>query len=359
MSRRVFLHVGTPKSGTSYLQDKLALNRDLLEAQGLDYARTRTGGHFEASLDLIGERWAGAEKAAAGQWDALVSSTRSTKRDLLVSHEILAAAQPDAVRRAMASFADDEVHIVLTARDLGRQIPAEWQERVKHRGRRDYARFLQALVRNHDRTDWRMWFWRVQDLPAVLTNWGTGLTPDRIHLVTVPPPDGQPNVLWERFAGVLGLDPTLDYAESETTNASLGAAEVTLLRRLNIALAERKVPRETYVDWVREMIVKEVLAGRPDPQRATVPSERHAFVDEVTDRWLDWIEQSRIDVVGDLADLRPAWPERDAPWPDPDEPDAAVVADAAVAALAHVIDEISRGTANQGPVARIARRLRS
>ena len=54
--RRVYLHVGTPKSGTSYLQDKLALNRDELERQGLDYVRTRTGDHFEAALDLIGER---------------------------------------------------------------------------------------------------------------------------------------------------------------------------------------------------------------------------------------------------------------------------------------------------------------
>ena len=34
MSRRVYLHVGTPKSGTSYLQDKLALNRAAARAAG-------------------------------------------------------------------------------------------------------------------------------------------------------------------------------------------------------------------------------------------------------------------------------------------------------------------------------------
>ena len=31
----LFLHVGTPKSGTSYLQDKLARNSDLLDAAGV------------------------------------------------------------------------------------------------------------------------------------------------------------------------------------------------------------------------------------------------------------------------------------------------------------------------------------
>ena len=74
----------------------------------------------------------------------------------------------------MASFPDREVHVVLTARDLGRQIPAEWQEQIKHRGGRDYAAFIRALHRNYPRTDWTMWFWRVQHLPRILSRWGAG-----------------------------------------------------------------------------------------------------------------------------------------------------------------------------------------
>ena len=243
MSRKVLMHVGTPKSGTSYLQDRLALNRDGLRTQGLNYVETRTGDHFEAALDLLGERWAGAEKAAKGQWDTLVAEARRSRGDVLISHEILAAVPRDRARQAVHTFAGDEVHVLVTARDLGRQVPAEWQERVKHRGRREYEKFLDAMVRNHARTDWRMWFWRVQDLPEVLTTWGNGLPPERIHLVTVPGPGGPRDALWERFGSVLGLDPRAPYAETETTNASLGGAEVTLLRRLNIALAERELPR--------------------------------------------------------------------------------------------------------------------
>ena len=60
----------------------------------------------------------------------------------VVSHEILAGADQDAVRRALESFPEHEAHVVLTVRDLGRQIPAEWQERVKHRARRDFAAYL-------------------------------------------------------------------------------------------------------------------------------------------------------------------------------------------------------------------------
>jgi hypothetical protein len=360
--RRVYLHVGTPKSGTSYLQDKLALNRDELERQGLDYVRTRSGDHFDAALDLIDERWAGEEKSARGQWDALVSDIRKSRRNVLVSHEILAAAAPENVARAMASFPDREVHVVVTARDLGRQIPAEWQERVKHRGGRDYEAFLKALARNYTRTDWMMWFWRVQHLPRILATWGASLSPEQVHLVTVPPPDGPRDALWQRFSGVLGLSPQATYAESETTNASLGGAEVTMLRRLNSALRELEVPRTIYVNWVRESIVKEVLAQRPDKVPATVPPRRRAAVDEITATWLTEIRTSNIDVVGDLADLESVWPDDEGHWSDPDRADPDAIAEAAIEALAHVLAHVGRtpvAEEDTGAVARLTRMLRS
>ena len=177
----------------------------------------------------------------------------------------------------MASFPDREVHVVLTARDLGRQIPAEWQERVKHRGGREYADVPQGAAEELPRAPTgRCGSGGSSTCPRILASWGAGLPPERVHLVTVPPAGAPRDLLWERFAGVVGLDPHAAYAESETTNASLGGAEVTMLRRLNIELAEPSVPRETYVEWVRETIVKEVLAQRPGmaPRHGAAPAAR-------------------------------------------------------------------------------------
>lgn len=358
---RVYLHVGTPKSGTSYLQDRLARNRDELERQGLDYVRTRTGDHFEAALDLIGERWAGAEKSVAGQWDALALDGRKSRRHLVISHEILAAATPERVAHALASFPQHEVHVVVTARDLGRQVPAEWQERVKHRGGRDYTEFLKALMRNYRRKDHSLWFWRVQHLPLILETWGSSLPPEQVHLVTVPQHGAPPDELWHRFGSVLGLDPRATYAPSETTNASLGGPEVTMLRKLNKALAERKVPRETYVEWVRESIVKDVLAQRPGKVPATVPPKRRPQVEKITAAWTEEIRGLGIDIVGDLADLEPVWPDTASPWPNPDTADPEAVADAAIEALAHVLARVGPAPAPEatGTVSRLTRMLRS
>jgi hypothetical protein len=361
--RRVYLHVGTPKSGTSYLQDKLSRNRDLLERHGVELLRTRTGDHFEASLDLLGRRWAGAETSARGQWEALAAEGRKTQRHALVSHEILAGADSTAVHRALDSFPDHEPHVVLTVRDLGRQIPAEWQERVKHRARRDFAAYLKHTRRHHGREELTP-FWRVQDVPRILQTWGVALPPTHVHLVTVPPAGRASGLLWERFAQVIGVDPRAGWTESETTNASLGGAEVTLLRRLNAALAERDFPREAYLTWVREHVVKGVLAGRRDSPRATVPPRARPWVEEVTDSWIRRIRELGVDVVGDLDDLRSVWPDDADGWADPDAADPALVAELAIEALAAVLDHVSARPVEPttpletGAVARLARRLR-
>ena len=47
---------------------------------------------------------------------------------------------------------EPEIHVVLSVRDLTRQIPAEWQENVKHRRGFRYSRFLD-LIQDPDRAD--------------------------------------------------------------------------------------------------------------------------------------------------------------------------------------------------------------
>lgn len=354
MARRVFLHIGTPKSGTSYLQDRFGLNREAIAKAGLTYLPTRTGDHFEAALDLIGERWAGQDEVARGQWAALVAEAKRTPGDILISHEILAAARPAQIAQAMADFADDEVHVILTARDLARQIPAEWQERIKHRGRKTFKAFMIEVAQSR-RTSAKLWFWRVQGLPDILTRWSNGLPPERVHVVTVPPKSGPPGELWKRFCSVVGIDPAVGAVESTTFNASLGAAEAATIRRLNKLLAGKGVPRDVYIDLIREAAIRDVLGKRAQSVPVVLPQARWKFVERVTEEWLEWIEGAGVDVVGDLADLRPVPPGPDHVWIHPDEPPSDQVSDAAIAALAAVVRRVA--PTHKTPVRRLARRL--
>lgn len=339
MARRIFLHIGTPKSGTTYLQARLAANRALLTQQGIEYPDLGSGDHFEPALDLIDRRWGGRIEQARGQWAQLVALAQRTDQDVLISHEILAAASAEQAQKALRDFADRELHIVLTARDLARQIPAEWQQRVKHRRRSSFKRFSQSVM-GAARTHPDLWFWKVQSIPDILTRWGHGLNPDHIHLVTVPPAGASPDELWRRFCQVVGLEPALEYVAAEQFNRSLGLVGTNVLRRLNQALADYNIPREQYIKIVRQLIAHDVLAaGERLP--VYLPESLRPFVAEVTQEWLEWLQGAGVDVVGSLTELEPHYPEPDTKHRHPDNPPGNRTAQAAIEALAVVVNELA------------------
>ena len=341
MSRRVLLHVGTPKTGTSHLQDVLFRNRDRLQRHGLLYPADRFDAHFLAALDLMQLRWGGLEEQCIGRWDALAERVRGFSGTSIVSHEILATASRAQAVRALQSLGhpDTEVHVVLSVRDLVRQIPAEWQENLKHRRELEYAEFLRQLRDPSRSRGVAPWFWGVQEIPDILDRWAGDLPPERVHLVTVPRLGDPPDTLWQRFSQVFGLDDLDLDLTGDRTNPSLGVPETALLRRLN-ARANATVPPATYRPLVRELLAHRTLSHRVSSPRLTLPPDAHAWATELSQTWIETLRERRYDVVGDLADLVGAPPAGS--FVDPDEPDEAQVADAAIDAITALIVENGR-----------------
>lgn len=361
MTRRVYLHVGAPKTGTTYLQDRLALNRQELARHDVHYPLGLHASHFKAALDLLDLSWGGQREGARGEWAKLVDRVNRHDGTVIVSHEILAGARPAQIRRAMEDLGSAEVHLVYSARDLARQIPAEWQEGIKHRRRRSFARFLQQ-VQNARRTKPTMWFWKAQGLPDVITRWGQGLPPEHIHLVTVPQPGAPRDLLWQRYCEAFGIDPAWAPAESDRENVSIGTAETALVRRLNRRLKRAGLAGDDYRRLVRQLVVHETLAQRTAMTRATLPPSAYPWVEEIAQEWVDWVEGSGIHVIGDVADLRPVRPAEDAVWHDPDKPRRREMVDAALDAMvALTVEAASRPDPDDqlsAKLGRAARRLR-
>lgn len=330
MSRAVYLHIGAPKTGTTYLQDRLTRNAASLAGHGVHFPSRSplvSPGlfHFRAALDLLDQDWGGAPGHAEGSWDALTKRVRRLSGTVIVSHEILAPARPEKVAQAMADLAGSEIHVVYSARDLGRALPAAWQESIKQGRKWSYRKFLKRTRRG------KPWFFRAFDIPTVLGTWGAGLPPERIHVVTVPqrsaaPAEGEPapgapaggDPLWLRFCEAFGIDPAWAPRDSDRANRSLGVAETQLLRQLNKRL-DRATRREAaYDSLIREMLAQNELVKR-ESAPVRLPPGAYDWVEEKTERWIEYLEQSGVDVIGDLADLRPVRPEEGAPWHNPDK----------------------------------------
>ena len=338
--RTVIVHVGAPKTGTSFVQDLLFQNQEALEAQGILYPADRFDEHFLAALDLMELPWGGLEKQAVGAWDRLAARVRAWEGTSIISHEILATASRSQVQRALDSFGDAEVHVVLSARDLVRQIPAEWQENVKHRRTVGYADFLRKITGPTRNGKLASWFWGVQEVPDILDRWGSTLPPERVHLVTVPKVGAPRGLLWERFAGVFGIDASEFEPEGTRANPSLGVAESALVRRINSQVNAGVLANEYYREFVRELLAHRTLSGRAGSTRLALPPEVRSWAVELSEAWIAELGSRGYDVVGTLEDLRP---EPDgSEFTDPDAPDEGEVADAAMQSIVALLKEAAR-----------------
>ncbi len=75
---RVFLHIGEPKTGTTFLQQVMWGNRRELAAQGLVLPGHHAQDHFRASQDLRGMTKLPSDPAGSwtGEWDILATQAR-------------------------------------------------------------------------------------------------------------------------------------------------------------------------------------------------------------------------------------------------------------------------------------------
>jgi hypothetical protein len=300
---RLFLHVGSPKTGTTFLQNVLWSHRQLAEEQGLLLPLDSFADHYLASLDVRGlSARAEHPERAVGIWDRVARQARAWAGTTLVSHELFAAATAAQASRALATLgADLEVHVVLTARDLVRQIPAEWQEHVKHRYPRTLAEFVDDLQADEAG---KSWFWRVQDVAGIAGRWGGTLPPSRVHVVTVPPAGADPEILWERFATLLGLTPESFDLSASRANTSLGIEQAELLRRVNAQLGDKLPLPGPYPVVVKNVLAHRVLAARQGTPLA-LDLAAVEFAVRRSDEMATRLAAMDVDVVGDLDDLRP------------------------------------------------------
>ncbi|RAY14244.1 hypothetical protein DPM19_14795 [Actinomadura craniellae] len=303
----VYLHIGSPKSGTTFLQNVLWRNRPVLAELGVLLPGGSFAAQQRAADDLRGLRQDPTDPgpAWAGAWDELVAEVIEERPErAVISHETLAAADEEQARRAIGSLGDAEVHVVYTMRDLAGLLPSEWQEYVKHYCRQDYATWLTEVIDGGPETESGAWFWRVHDAAEVLRRWSAGLPPGRVHVVTKPPRHAPRDLLWRRFAGLLGVDPGVVDLEEVRANPSLGVVETELLRRINHEVAPG-TPLWLYTRTVSDELAQEVLPRRAEMRRVPLPEDRLGWAGTRADELIEALRSAGYDVVGDLAELRP------------------------------------------------------
>jgi hypothetical protein len=300
----VYLHVGVPKTGTTYVQSFLWFNRGELARRGLLFAAERRGDHFAAAVDLAGGHFAGHEIASAdGAWVAVSQRAAAWEGRSLLSHEMFGSFGLSKITAMMSAFEGRRVHLILTLRDLARIVPATWQEAIKNQRVESWSEFLERVrVQGEEKRDAR--FWRLQNVPRILRDWSEFVPPERIHLVTVPPQGAPRTLLLDRFLSVFGETTDGLDLDVPVANESIGAAEVAVLQRVN-AVARERMDWDTYHEYVKHFAVSNVLVNRPNQVKITLPDSELPWLRAETRRIRAIVDKLQVDVIGDIEDLTP------------------------------------------------------
>jgi hypothetical protein len=337
---RVCLHIGEPKTGTSYLQSLLWSNRARLAAQGVVLPGYDHHDHNRASRDVREAPRAPSDPADpwVGDWDVLIGQALRAGGTALISDEILAACNPRQTDRALRSLESAEVHIILTVRDLASVLPAEWQESVKCRGTVPWENWLDGVIEAEPAADRRRrsWFWTVHDTLATLGMWSRDVPADHVHVITIPP-QGPADLLWVRFSTVLGVDPgCIDLTEANV-NPSLGLPEAEFLRRFNERLPEN-VPHWFYTRDIKRILALDLLPTRPRQLRLGLPPHGEAWATEQSKILVAGLRDAKYNIIGDLDELIPG--PAAGPYVGPDDLPAEQLTDVAVSAAAELLHRL-------------------
>lgn len=297
MVDRIFVHIGLPKTATSYLQTILWSNRAALRRAGVVVPGAERRDHLWASRTVRNDRHATtAPHEHRTAWPRLIEELAATPGTGLISHEFFAAASRKQARAMVEALPCEEVHLIVTAREPLGLFTASWQESLKNGETVPLADYAREVSRSSN----AIWNWRTLDLRLVLQRWSAAVSPERIHVLVLDPQAPRDDV-WNRFAEVIGVDPATCDLSGSFPNSSMGVVEAETLRRVNTRLEGFAKGFDKGV-FLRTFLADERLVPRRG-ERFWPAGDR---VEECRRRARDavvYLADNTFDVVGELAHL--------------------------------------------------------
>lgn len=335
MAERVYLHIGLPKTATTYLQTILWASRDQLGRDGVLLPGNERRDHLWASRVVREDPNLGSRKRRAEDertsWDRLRADIERWPGTALISHEFFAAASAEQARTMVEQLAPARVELVVTAREPLGLFAASWQESLKNKA----TASIDDYARKESKRSTDIWNWRTLDLRLVLERWSEAVPHARIHVLPLDTTAPREEI-WHRFAGLLGLTADAYDLGASFPNESMGVVEAETLRRINGHLGSFRTAFDKGV-YLRTFLADERLVSRAG-EKFWPPEDRIQECRTRGERAVAYLREHPVDVVGDVEKL--LVPAELAPRRTPDTVTDAEVAAAATELVAVLLDDV-------------------
>ena len=336
----VNLHIGAFKTGTSFIQQVLMDGRGELADLGVLWPGRDWQSVVQGVQGLREHR-----KVPYERWTDLVEEVdRWNGESVVISMEFLSLLSEERVATCVQSLEKHDLRVIVTTRDLGRQIPAQWQESVQNASSWAYRDYVDGLASMAPMTNrYGRHFWNKQDFAALLEPWSKHIASQNLVVVTVPPPGSPKGLLWERFCDSVGIPPER-FDSTISANESLGAASAEVMRYVSAA-AEGTNVSDAVRRNLKKVVSKDILASHKSSEPTLLlPPESQAWTTKRSRTLIQEIAALQPTVIGDLEELMPVYaPEREGTTTDP----STIPTEQLMEAAAHGILGMSRRQARR------------
>lgn len=289
-------HVGTMKSGTTYLQSVLHKNKSKLKLYNWRYPGQRLN-QQHAIYDLVpasvpwnvpksGIKNGELSKDLAHQID------KSKDSNIILSAEVLSCLDESGINKVVEKFGQPN-KIVFTVRNLSSVIPSAWQQYIKGGGKLSLDRFVNKMDDDRDKLDG---MWKIYAYGNQIKKWSK-VAPVSVVIV---PTSGVKEDLAHLFLSTLELNSkefNLTIKNSES-NLSLGHELTEILRFLN--------SRHNLSEKDRNFFLKQIVFPKLGKIKSTKISLENQQL-ALTQKWAN--EESAVtvkyanEIIGDIEGL--------------------------------------------------------
>lgn len=311
MAKKLIVHAGFHKTGTTALQSAFFANINALVKFDINYPQVGGKAHHKAIYSLMGKTWGwedrGGVTATDKKWKNLLKQVGKIKKTALISSEFLCELNEEQITKFRKELNVADTHIYFTIRPLLKIIPSAYQQHLKIGIKSDYEKWLHSILDEPGVSTITPSFWVRHTHAKVISKWIAEFGADRVSLIVVD--EAQPDVMYDTFSELLGLPAKfLKKQENQDSNRSLSLNEITLLNRINRQFPKRRSWHD-YETFIRNGAIK-YLTNKVEPAqddlRLLTPQWAVDKAKEISANSVADIKKLGIRIIGDLESFEDA-----------------------------------------------------
>lgn len=320
--RRLIVHAGFHKSGTTALQEAFDAQSEELKERGVVYPNIGRKAHHRIAWALTQKPWGwnkkGGEVTSVKHWKELARQINASDAEtILISSEFFSELDSDAIKTIKGAIKNRKVEVVFTVRPLVKLLGSSYQQYLKYGIKADYTTWLHSVLDKPGESKINPTFWQRHFHGKVVGRWVNVLGAENVTVIIVD--ESKPEFLFDSINQYLQLPKGFLKAQETGSNRSLTMEEIALLIELNKRFPKEREWNE-YEVFIRDGYIRRLtdhVKPSADSGRLTTPQWAIDKGNEIGAQNKRELVATGARIIGDIDSLDTAKvPEGEPKYPD-------------------------------------------